>query len=154
MIFNTSPTLRPSSTHANTQAADISSAPSTCREVLPRGFKPGWSTEQRQQIFSLLCKGSERQQQQQEQPPPNSSGGANRTAAKEEETPPEEAVEGNVRDGNNGPPGGDGDNVSSGNEVPSTPPGFLSDADIATLGAASGGDVDPSMTAIFKVLFR
>lgn len=92
-------------------------------------------------MISLLCKGG-KQQQQQEQPQLESSVGANGTAVKEKETPPEEAVEGNAGDGNNGSPGGEGSNTS---------PGFLSDEDVATLGAPSGGNVDPAMTAVFKV---
>lgn len=49
---------------------------------------------------------------------------------------------GNLGDGRNASPEGDGS---------SAVPDFLSDDDIAMLGAPSGNDVDPAMTAIFKV---
>lgn len=100
-------------------------------------------------MASLLCKGGG--QQQQEQPPPESSGDSNGTAVKEKETPPEETVESNAGEGNNGSPGGGGDNVSPGGEESNTSPGFLSHEEVATLGAPNGGDIDPAMTAIFKV---
>lgn len=83
------------------------------------------------------------QQQQQQQTPENSSD-ANETPIGGKETPPEEAVEGNVGNGNNV-------NISAEEGESCLAPGFLSDDEIATLGAPSGDDIDPAMTAIFKV---
>lgn len=108
----------------------------------------GWSREQRRQIASLMRKGTQQQPQQQQQQlqqaPPENSSDANETPVGGKEPPPEEALEGNVGDGNNA-------NVSPEGEGSGVAPGFLSDEDVATLGAPSGDDIDPAMTAIFKV---
>lgn len=109
--------------------------------IPPRGFKTGWSTEQRQQIASLLRKRAPPQQT-----PPETSSDANEIPTGGKETPPEEAVEGNAGDGN-----GNGNNVSPEGGGCSVAPDFLSDDGIAELGAPSGDDIDPAMTAIFKV---
>lgn len=119
--------------------------------VPTRGFKAAWSTEQWQQIKSLLrSKGAPSQQQQphhhHQNTPPETSSDSNETPVGGKETPPEEAAEANGN-GNLG----DGSNASEGGVGSCTPPNFLSDDEIAALGAPRGDDIDPAMTAIFKV---
>eukprot|EP00903_Cladosiphon_okamuranus_P015705 g14497.t1 len=105
-----------------------------------RGFKTAWSTEQRQQIASLLRSKVPKQQLQQ-QTKLETSSYVNDTPIGGRETPPEEAVEGDV-----------GRNASPERGVSGTAPDFLSEDDIAMLGAPSGDDIDPAITAIFKVV--
>ncbi|CBN77587.1 hypothetical protein Esi_0004_0215 [Ectocarpus siliculosus] len=119
------------------QVAKQSSVPNA---TLPRGFKTGWSESQRRDIASLLCKYNQQQHQQQEHLPPETSGDAAATIT-EKETPPEAAVERHHRE----------EEGTSG-DWSKEPPAYLRDEDIATLGAPSGGDIDPAMTAIFKAI--
>eukprot|EP00752_Nemacystus_decipiens_P010794 g9601.t1 len=112
----------------------------------PRGFKIGWSREQRQQITSLMRKTTQHlQQQQQQQALTENSSDSNEAPIEERETPPEKAVDGNLV-------GGNGINVSPQAGGSGETSGFLTDDEIATLGAPSGGDIDPAMTAIFKAV--
>ncbi|CAN0511601.1 unnamed protein product, partial [Ectocarpus sp. 12 AP-2014] len=59
------------------------------------------------------------------------------------EKPPEQAVERHHKEEEGTFPVGDGSKE---------PPACLRDEDIATLGAPSGGDIDPAITAIFKAI--
>lgn len=111
---------------------------STTSAALPRGFKSGWTKDQRRQMLYLLHGDS--QQQLQQDRPPEITG--DHTAVAGTEIPPEKAVECPIEGGNNVPP--------PGVEL-ATSPSFLSAADVATLGAPGGEEIDPAMTAIFKV---
>lgn len=128
--------MKLTSTVISNQAAECSVVQnsSTTTATLPRGFKSGWTKDQRRHISSLLH--SDNQQQPQQDRPPECAGDQTTTAATE--VPPENAVECPIE--------GRG-NVTS----PGAPPVFLSAGDVDTLGAPGGGEIDPAMTAIFKV---
>ncbi len=87
----------------------------------------------------------ERETTEEEPPGESEETAAAAVGGKEKESPPEEAVEGDVEE--NALPGRDKDGSNAS-------PGYLSDEDIAHLGAPSGDDVDPTMAAIFKVRQR
>lgn len=127
--------------YAVTKTTDSSASGTTSNgTTTTKGFKTGWSREQLEQIASLQCNAAQ-QQQQQETPPENPSD-ANEIPVGGKETPAEEATEGKTRGGIEASPKRDGSRFA---------PDFLSDDDTTTLGAPSGDDIDPAMTAIFKV---
>lgn len=99
----------------------------TTPKSIPRGFRKTWSIEQLANIAGL---GRNQRQQQEDQRQHETADGAI-------DTPPGGAVE--------------DPNAQTGNEYSSSP-GFLSEEAVATLRTPCGGDIDPVMTAVFKVI--
>ncbi|CAN0177163.1 unnamed protein product [Scytosiphon promiscuus] len=110
--------------------------------ILPRGFKAGWTEDQRRQMSSMLPSGKE-QQQHQEDRPPEIAGGQPAGAATN--VPPEKSVESPLEGENNVLPPAVGLDA---------PPSILGAVDVAALGAPGGEDIDHAMTAIFKAVGR
>lgn len=99
----------------------------TTPKSIPRGFRKTWSIEQLTKIADLGQNQPQQQEGRQRQHE-NTDGTT--------DTPPEGAVE--------------DPNTQTGNEYPASPV-FLSEEAVATLGTPCGGDIDPVMTAVFKV---
>lgn len=99
----------------------------TTPKSIPRGFRKTWSIEQLANIAGLGQ--TQRQQHEGRQRQHENADGTT-------DTPPEGAVE--------------DPNTQTGDEYPASPV-FLSEEAVATLGTPCGGDIDPVMTAVFKV---